>query len=218
MAKPYRIKHKASGLYYKPSINHINLSKNGKVYMTNNSPLLANDGYDYIPISVKKGTKIHNILEKSLPLKGVECFYGTAVWYKVPKSEFEKEELQRMNRTIKFKAKRLDNGEWVKGNLRTSKSDNAMIIPIEYSGTFPVDPYTICQFTGLTDREGNEVWEGDIIKNHDFPFEKRTVTWANCLSCFIPIDENGGQDGHLFSYLVLFKKWTVVGNKFDKEE
>lgn len=34
-----------------------------------------------------------NILEKSLPLKGVECFYGTAVWYKVPKSEFEKEEL-----------------------------------------------------------------------------------------------------------------------------
>ena len=93
MVKPYRIKHKASGLYYKPSINHINLSKNGKVYMTNNSPLLANDGYDYIPISVKKCTKIHNILEKSLPLKGVECFYGTAVLYKVPKSEFEKEVL-----------------------------------------------------------------------------------------------------------------------------
>ena len=61
--------------------------------MTNNSPLLANDGYDYIPISVKKGTKIHNILEKLLPLKGVECFYGTAVLYKVTKSEFEKEEL-----------------------------------------------------------------------------------------------------------------------------
>ena len=118
---------------------------------------------------------------------------------------------------IKFKAKRLDNGEWVKGNLRTSKSDNAMIIPIEYSGTFPVDPYTICQFTGLTDCEGNEVWEGDIIKNHDFPFEKRTVTWANCLSCFIPIDEDGAQDRHL-SLLVLFKKWTVIGNKFDKEE
>lgn len=45
------------------------------------------------PITVKKGTKIHNILEKSLPLKGVESFYRIAVWYKVPKSEFEKEEL-----------------------------------------------------------------------------------------------------------------------------
>lgn len=93
MTRPYRIKHKASGLYYQPSRNHSNLSMNGKVYMTNNSPLLANDGYDYIPISVKKGTKIHNILEKSMLLKGVEDFYGTSVCYKVPKSEFEKEEL-----------------------------------------------------------------------------------------------------------------------------
>ena len=93
MTKPYRIKHKASGLYYQPSRNHRNLSKNGKVYITNSSPLLANYGYDYIFISVKKGTKIHNILEKSMPLKGVESFYRPAVWYKVPKSEFEKEEL-----------------------------------------------------------------------------------------------------------------------------
>lgn len=36
MVKPYRIKHKASGLYYQPAINHSNLSKKGKVYMTNN--------------------------------------------------------------------------------------------------------------------------------------------------------------------------------------
>lgn len=42
MAKPYRIKHKASGLYYQPARNHSNLGKNGKVYMANNSPLLAN--------------------------------------------------------------------------------------------------------------------------------------------------------------------------------
>ena len=56
MVKPYRIKHKASGQYYQPARNHSNLGKNGKVYMANNSPLLAN------------------------------C-------YRVPKSEFEKEEL-----------------------------------------------------------------------------------------------------------------------------
>lgn len=30
---------------------------------------------------------------QTIPLKGVECFYGAAVWYKVLKSEFEKEEL-----------------------------------------------------------------------------------------------------------------------------
>ena len=93
MAKPYRIKHKASGMYYQPARNHSNLSKNGNVYMTNNSPLMLNNSYDYIAISVRKGTKIHDILEKEMPLKGVEVFYGTAVYYRVPKSEFEKEEL-----------------------------------------------------------------------------------------------------------------------------
>lgn len=93
MAKPYRIKHKASGLYYQPTVNHSNLSKKGKVYMTNNSLLMLNNSYDYIAISVRKGTKIHDILEKEMPLKGVEVFYGTAVCYRVPKSEFEKEEL-----------------------------------------------------------------------------------------------------------------------------
>lgn len=93
MAKPYRIKHKASGLYYQPARNHSNLGKNGKVYMANNSPLLANNGYDYISISVRKGTKVHDILEKEMPLKGVDEYFGKAVYYCVPKSEFEKEEL-----------------------------------------------------------------------------------------------------------------------------
>lgn len=93
MVKPYRIKHKASGLYYQPAINHSNLSKKGKVYMTNNSPLMLNDSYDYIAISVRKGTKVHDILEKEMPLKGVDEYFGKAVYYCVPKSEFEKEDL-----------------------------------------------------------------------------------------------------------------------------
>lgn len=119
---------------------------------------------------------------------------------------------------IKFKAKRLDNGEWVEGDLmkesygariieHTSKADNWIA----------VDPSTVCQFTGLKDCEGNEIWEGDIIRNPEFPFEKRAVTWSNNSSCFMPIDEDGCQDRD-FSFLVLFKKWTVVGNKFDKEK
>lgn len=93
MVKLYRIKHKASGLYYQPAINHSNLSKKGKVYMTNNSPLMSNNSYDYIAISVRKGTKVHDILEKEMPLKGVDKYFGKAVYYCVPKSEFEKEEL-----------------------------------------------------------------------------------------------------------------------------
>lgn len=120
-------------------------------------------------------------------------------------------------RKIKFKAKQLNSGEWFYGDL--VHLGNRVCIGGDNikDGITDVDPSTVCQFTGLTDCEGNEVWEGDIIKNHDFPFEKRTVTWANCLTCFIPTDEDGGLDRHL-SFLVLFKKWTVVGNKFDRKE
>ena len=42
---------------------------------------------------LRKGTKVHDILEKIMPLKGVDEFFGQAVYYRVPKSEFEKEEL-----------------------------------------------------------------------------------------------------------------------------
>ncbi len=94
MVKPYRIKHKASGLYYQPTRNHCNLGKNGKVYMTNTSPLLINNGYDYISIDVRTDTKIHKILAKLLPNQGkVRTFFGFYVRYRIPKTEFEKEEL-----------------------------------------------------------------------------------------------------------------------------
>ena len=119
---------------------------------------------------------------------------------------------------IKFKAKKTLDGKWIKGNLVHHKdSDNVWITDYENQLTSPVNHSTVCQFTGLTDCVGKEIWEGDIIRNPEFPFEKRAVTWSNNSSCFMPIDEDGCQDRD-FSFLVLFKKWTVVGNKFDNEK
>lgn len=121
-------------------------------------------------------------------------------------------------RIILFKAKKLSDDKWVKGSLIKTPFgtfiewyDNSVCNKEE------VDPFTVCQFTELTDCEGNGIWEGDIIRNPEFPFEKRTVAWAKCNTCFMPIDKKGYQDRN-FSFLVLFKKWTVVGNKFDKEK
>lgn len=126
-----------------------------------------------------------------------------------------------MKREIKFKAKRLDNGEWVEGDLKHSTSYVGIGYP---SSAFPdvpivhrVDPSSVCMFTGLKDCEGKEVWEGDIIENPEFPFEKRTVTWLDSVLGFVPMDEDECQD-RAVSFLVLFKKWKVVGNKFNRKE
>lgn len=126
-------------------------------------------------------------------------------------------------RQIKFKAKRLDNGEWVEGYYYSEcgKSyifeDRQKETMLHRNHPYEIDPSTICQFTGLKDCMLEDIWEGDIIKNSEFPFEERTVTWVNHQSCFMPMDEDGCQDRD-FSFLALFKNWTVVGNKFDRKE
>lgn len=83
-------------------------------------------------------------------------------------------------REILFKAKRIDNGEWIEGSLIDLDIDSgycyivppykkASILPINFLITDRmklVDSKTLCQFTGLCNKNGNKIWENDIIKYH----------------------------------------------------
>ena len=95
-----------------------------------------------------------------------------------------------------FKAKRLDNGEWVTGQYvkgldMYDKEVHLIFEPAtilyssgETDGWSEIDPATICQCTGLKDKNGKLIWENDIVVCRDFTEEKYVIAWKQDEACF----------------------------------
>lgn len=137
-----------------------------------------------------------------------------------------------------FKAKRLDNGKWVIGYYGVIGKRNVIIEKYAENYYCPdtcesrhgnqiheVNPKTICQCTGLKDKNGKLIWENDIVDGHD----KRGAAFLNCLvlwneskarfdvrakGCNFPmtLDEVAGDMS------VGGLDYEVVGNRFDNPE
>ena len=116
-------------------------------------------------------------------------------------------------RTIKFRGKRIDNGEWVYGYLADEDYIND-IDSIDLS-SIKVDRDTVGQFTGLFDKNGKEIYEGDIL----FIGVKEGARIYNkvCIKdgCFGYVGENTGELMPFCHYNVTEK---IVGNIYDNPE
>lgn len=129
-------------------------------------------------------------------------------------------------REILFKAKRLDNGEWVEGYyckwlkgeriITYSEKETDCIITWMSNGgmsRYEVDPETICQFTGLHDKHGNKIWENDIINsgvNLFVSWHEKFASW--CLT------KKGWCHSRFFGGACDPKDCEVIWNKFDNPE
>lgn len=124
-------------------------------------------------------------------------------------------------REILFKAKRVDNGEWVEGYyLRDQyrRSGKDIIFYRKDSDRFTIytdiiDIETLCQFTGLCDKNGNKIWENDIIQYGTVAAVAKFGEYGNGgLGFYVdfPEETNYRKD---FSYWS--KKVVVIGNAVD---
>ena len=138
-------------------------------------------------------------------------------------------------REILFKAKRLDNGEWVEGSLlqTTAVSLKSFIVESscytfdkwDWNECAQVDTDTICQYTGLTDKNGKKIWENDVVKFEDCEMS----TESGYGDCFVNVGKIA-YDTDTMSYFItdritvdmedmdIKNDIEVIGNIFDNPE
>lgn len=144
----------------------------------------------------------------------------------------------RMQDRYLFRGKRIDNGEWVIGNRiddgvtgqvfihtvgnSVNESDKVGEEGCLQFVAFEVAPATICQCTGVKDKNGNLIWENDIVAYWDSYSTESGLAEADCIGKVVWDDETiSFQVTNRLSaesYEVLGDECSVIGNVFDNQE
>ena len=133
-----------------------------------------------------------------------------------------------MNNIYLFRAKRIDNGEWVEGYYVLIDVYHYIYTGNLYNGglyvvaeRFEIDIDTLCPCTGLKDKNGNLVWENDVVAYLDAYSTENGYAEADCVGKVIWDDETLSfqvtERLSAESYEVL-DECSVIGNIFDNPE
>ena len=135
-------------------------------------------------------------------------------------------------REILFRAKRKDNGKWVEGyyvphivggkivhhyiltgeaSLEETKDDSLVLDFYREE----IAPETLCQYTGLTDKNGRKIWENDILDIGEKT--KLRVSWHTFKASWV-VSKSGWMFNHFFGESIEPEDVEVVGNVFDNPE
>ena len=119
-------------------------------------------------------------------------------------------------REILFRGKRTKTGEWVTGSLWHHTEKASLIYSNELDNKTWVLPKTVGQFTGMTDKNGKKIFEGDIVKAERIC---NGLYWTGCVvwwhGCFAI---QGIKDSNNVPAIDLFRNYEVIGNIHDNPE
>jgi uncharacterized phage protein (TIGR01671 family) len=144
-------------------------------------------------------------------------------------------------REILFKAKRVDNGEWVEGALvQVDNSENFCYIMPRYNLASSLSPLdlvkmcskkvsseTLCEYTGLTDNNGKRIWENDIVRELGYKPQVAVVKFGNgyydggiypFVGWYYQYSNDENVDGQALYERIAREDFEVIGNSIDNPE